>query len=90
MASQVAEGFTLLNANSLRSFTPGELNLLRQELDKLQREARSEVPPADDALANQGRNRPYRASRDRDAGRVSPTHRSKLIVAQPPRRAARP
>jgi hypothetical protein len=57
MANQVAEGLTLLNANSLRSFTPGELNLLRQELDKLQREARSEVPPADDALANQGRNR---------------------------------
>jgi hypothetical protein len=57
MANQVAEGFILLSANSLKGFTPGDLNLLRTELDKLAREARSEVPPPDDALANQGRNR---------------------------------
>jgi hypothetical protein len=57
MANQVAEGFILLSLNSLKGFTPGDLNLLRTELDKLQREARSEVPPADDALANQSRNR---------------------------------
>jgi hypothetical protein len=57
MANQVAEGFILLGANSLRTFTPGELNLLRQEIEKLQREARAVVPPADDALANQARNR---------------------------------
>jgi hypothetical protein len=57
MANQIAEGFTLLSANNLRGFLPGDLNLLRVELDKLQREARSEVPPPDDALANQSRNR---------------------------------
>jgi hypothetical protein len=57
MANQVAEGFILLSANSLKGFTPGDLNLLRNELDKLAREARSEVPPPDDALANQSRNR---------------------------------
>jgi hypothetical protein len=57
MANQVAEGFILLSANSLRGFTPGDLNLLRNELDKLQREARAEVPPPEDALANQSRNR---------------------------------
>jgi hypothetical protein len=57
MANQVAEGFILLSANSLKGFTPGDLNLLRTELDKLAREARAEVPPPDDALANQGRNR---------------------------------
>jgi hypothetical protein len=57
MANQVAEGFILLSANSLKGFSPGDLNLLRTELDKLAREARSEVPPPDDALANQGRNR---------------------------------
>jgi hypothetical protein len=57
MANQVAEGFILLSANSLKGLTPGDLNLLRTELDKLAREARSEVPPADDALANQARNR---------------------------------
>jgi hypothetical protein len=57
MASQVAEGFILLGANALRGFTPGELNLLRQEIEKLQREARAVVPPPDDALAQQARNR---------------------------------
>jgi hypothetical protein len=57
MANQVAEGFILLSANSLKGFSPGDLSLLRTELDKLAREARSEVPPADDALANQSRNR---------------------------------
>jgi hypothetical protein len=57
MAAQVVEGFILLNANSLRGFNDGELNLLRFELEKLQRDARSEVPPADDAQAQQARNR---------------------------------
>jgi len=57
MANQIAEGFILLSANTLRGLGPGALGLLRVELDKLQREARAEVPPADDALANQARNR---------------------------------
>jgi hypothetical protein len=57
MANQVAEGFILLGANALRTFTPAELNLLRQEIEKLQREARAVVPAADDALAQQARNR---------------------------------
>jgi hypothetical protein len=57
MAAQVADGMVLLAANALRTFTPAELNLLRQEIEKLQREARAVVPPADDALAQQARNR---------------------------------
>jgi hypothetical protein len=57
MAAQVADGMVLLAANALRTFTPTELNLLRQEIEKLQREARAVVPPADDALAQQARNR---------------------------------
>ena len=57
MASQIADGYIMLNINSLRGFTMGELSLLRQELEKLQREARSVVPPQDDALAQQSRNR---------------------------------
>ena len=57
MANQVAEGFLLLAAHALRTFTPAELNLLRQEIEKLQREARAVVPPQDDALAQQARNR---------------------------------
>jgi len=46
-----------VEAGERLGFLPGDLNLLRVELDKLQREARSEVPPPDDALANQSRNR---------------------------------
>jgi len=57
MASQIAEGYILVSANTLRGFFPGDLTLLRFELDKLQREARAEVPPQNDALAQQARNR---------------------------------
>jgi hypothetical protein len=56
MAAQVSGGFILLSANTLRGFAPGELTLLRFELDKLLREARAEVPPQNDALAQQARN----------------------------------
>ncbi len=57
MANQIVEGFILLSANTLRGFTDGELNLLRFELEKIQRDTRAEVPPQDDALAQQARNR---------------------------------
>ena len=57
MASQIAEGFILLSSANLRGFTPAELTALRLELDKLLRTARAEVPPQDDAAAQQGRNR---------------------------------
>jgi hypothetical protein len=57
MANQVLEGYFLLNKNTLKGFAPGELNLLKAELDKLQRGVRAEVPAQDDALAQQARNR---------------------------------
>jgi hypothetical protein len=57
MANQIAEGFILLSQSTLKGFTDGELNLLRFELEKLQRDARAEVPPQDDAMAQQVRNR---------------------------------
>jgi hypothetical protein len=57
MASQVAEGFILINPNTLRGYTPGDLVLLKAELEKLQREARGVAPPQDDAPAQQARNR---------------------------------
>jgi hypothetical protein len=56
MAAQIMGGFVLLSANTLRGFAPPELTLLRFELDKLLREARAEVPPQNDALAQQARN----------------------------------
>lgn len=57
MASQIAEGFILLNPGTLRGYLPGDLASLKSELEKLQRDARGQVPPQDDALANQARNR---------------------------------
>jgi hypothetical protein len=57
MASQIAEGYILLSMNTLRGYLPGELASLRVELEKLQRDARAVVPPQDDALAQQARNR---------------------------------
>lgn len=57
MAAQIADGMYLLNVQTLKGFSAGELALLRQELEKLQRDVRSQVPPQDDAQANQARNR---------------------------------
>ena len=57
MASQIAEGFILLSTATLKGFLPGELALLRQEVDKLLREVRALTPPQDDAQALQARNR---------------------------------
>ncbi len=57
MASQISDGFILLSSNTLRGFPPGDLALLRTELEKILRDTRALVPPQDDALANQARNR---------------------------------
>ncbi len=57
MANQIAEGFILLSSANLKGFLPGDLQALRLELDKLLRTARAEVPPQDDAMAQQNRNR---------------------------------
>jgi hypothetical protein len=57
MAGQISEGYILLNANTLKGYTPGELGLLRTELDKLLRDTRGLVPPQDDPLAQQARHR---------------------------------
>ena len=57
MASQIADGFILVGTHTLRGYLKAELQLLRAELEKLQRETRAEVPPQDDAMALQARNR---------------------------------
>jgi hypothetical protein len=61
MANQIAGGYCLLSSATLKGFLPGELQLLRFELEKLLRNVRAEVPPQDDALAQQARN--HRISR---------------------------
>ncbi len=57
MASQIMEGYILMSSATIKGYTPGELNLLRAEIEKLQREMRAIVPAQDDAMANQARNR---------------------------------
>jgi len=57
MAGQIAGGFMLLSSANLKGFLPGELQALKFELEKLLRNVRAEVPPQDDALAQQARNR---------------------------------
>ena len=56
MAGQIADGFILLSTASLKGFLPPDLQLLKLELEKALRTSRAEVPPQDDALAQQARN----------------------------------
>jgi hypothetical protein len=56
MANQIAGGFCTVTAATLKSFLPAEVAALRLELEKQLRNARAEVPPQDDALAQQARN----------------------------------
>lgn len=57
MASQIAEGFILINPNTLRGYAPGDLAALKQEMERLQRDTRALAPASDDALANQAKSR---------------------------------
>ena len=56
MAVQIAGGYCTVTAATLKGFLPAELNALKLELEKQLRNARAEVPPQDDALAQQARN----------------------------------
>ena len=56
MAGQVAGGFVLLSAATLKGFTRAELQTFKLELEKALRGVRAEVPAQDDALALQARN----------------------------------
>jgi len=56
MANQITGGFILLSAANLKGFLKSDLNNLKLELEKQLRNARAEVPPQDDALAQQARN----------------------------------
>ncbi len=57
MARQVTEGYTLVNAVSLKRLTDQELDLLQFELDRKLREIRAEQPDLTDTPALQYRNR---------------------------------
>jgi len=57
MSKDISEGFVLLNANLLKKFTLAELALLRQQLEKVQKEIRAEQPAQNDVQAIQKRGR---------------------------------
>jgi hypothetical protein len=57
MSRDIAEGYVLLNATVLKSFTESELMQLRQQLEKVQREIRADQPATDDVQAIQKRGR---------------------------------
>ena len=57
MSKDIAEGLILVNTNTFKKFSTVELKQLAFELDKVQKEARSEQPAADDTQAIQKRGR---------------------------------
>ncbi|MGQ9496376.1 MAG: hypothetical protein ACUVRY_09035 [Thermoanaerobaculaceae bacterium] len=57
MANQVAEGYTLLTAVQLKRLSDLELDQLQFELEKLLRDLRGQIIPADDIAGNQAKNR---------------------------------
>jgi hypothetical protein len=56
MANQIAGGFCSVTAGTLKGFLPADLSALKLELERQLRNTRAEVPPQDDALAQQARN----------------------------------
>jgi hypothetical protein len=56
-ASEIAEGYLVLNAATLKRLLPAELASLQQELEKATRETRSLAVPPDDAEGAQKKSR---------------------------------
>ena len=65
MATQIAEGYLLLNHTHLKKLTKGELGTLQHEVNKVLTEARGNQPPLDDVQAQQLR-------RGADVDRLAP------------------
>ena len=57
MAGQVADGYTLVSAVVLKRLSDPELELFQIELERILRDARSQVVPLDDIQAIQARQR---------------------------------
>ena len=57
MANQIAEGYQLVNALSLKRLSRTELGQLKFELQKVLQELRGNQPPAEDTKAVQAMNR---------------------------------
>lgn len=57
MVQQIAGGYVLVTERTFKRLTPGELNQLGFEIEKLLREIRGEQPPLDATDEIQKRNR---------------------------------
>ncbi len=57
MASQIAEGYLLLNHTHLKKLAKGDLASLTHEINRVLTEARGSQPPLEDVQAQQQRNR---------------------------------
>ncbi|MCP4657085.1 MAG: hypothetical protein GY856_16880 [bacterium] len=57
MVQQVAGGYVLVTERTFKRLSPGELNQLGFEIEKMLRAIRGEPPPVDDTEAIQNRNR---------------------------------
>jgi hypothetical protein len=57
MANQVADGYSLITAVQLKRLTDPELDQLQFELEKILRDLRGSVVPAEDGGAAQAKNR---------------------------------
>ena len=57
MASQIAEGYLLLNHTHLKKLSKADLTSLQHEINRVLTEARGNQPPLDDVQAQQQRNR---------------------------------
>jgi hypothetical protein len=57
MATQIAEGYLLLNNTHLKKLNKGELAALQFEIGRVLTDARGSQPPLSDAQAQQQRNR---------------------------------
>lgn len=57
VATDVADGYVMLNPPFLKKYERHEVETLLKEIEKLARDTRGSVVPADDSDANQAKNR---------------------------------
>jgi hypothetical protein len=57
MAKDIAEGYIIVSEHTFKKYQPADLQALLAEVEKLVREIRGVMPPADDMDALQRKNR---------------------------------
>jgi hypothetical protein len=75
-ASEIADGYLVLNQATLKRLLPAELTALQQELEKATRDARTAIVPPDDVDGAQKKSR--RLLRLSQAGVILQSYRSRM------------